>query len=88
MEAPHTIEPSGMLRRVDTPAERLARMRAGLERLNTESAQRAAAAGGGESIRVGLELSELVRRTTTSFDKPLPPSLPALFRRLRLERKP
>lgn len=61
-------------------------MAEGMARLNRESAERAAAAGPAESIERALELSELVRRSDTNFEKPLPPSLPALLKRLRSSR--
>lgn len=72
---------------VETPQQRMARLGAGIDRLNAESAERAAKAGPGESLRLALELSELVRRSRSNFDKPLPPSLPALFRKLQRERE-
>lgn len=54
-------------------------MAEGMARLNRESAQRAAEAGPEASLTLALQLSELVRRSDTDFDKPLPPSLPALW---------
>ena len=63
-----------------TAKDKAARMAEGLARLNRESAQRAAEAGPQASLSLALQLSELVRRSETDFDKPLPPSLPALWR--------
>jgi hypothetical protein len=69
-----------MLGAVTTAKDKLARMAEGLARLNRESAQRAASATPGQSIERALELSVLVGRSATNFEKPLPPSLPALWR--------
>ncbi len=65
------------------PTDKLRRMRERMARLNLESAQRAAASTPGESIRMALELSELVLRSDSNFDKPLPPSLPALWKAMK-----
>ncbi len=71
-----------------TPQDKLQRMAEGMARLNQESAARAAAATPGESIERALELSALVGRSNTNFDKPLPPSLPALFKARRKQGQP
>lgn len=75
------VEP-GYACAVSNPEDKRARMAKGLARLNRESAARTAAAGPAKSIAQALELSELVRRSDSNFEKPLPPSLPALWKAL------
>jgi len=65
---------------VTTAKDKLARMAEGMARLNRESAERAAAAGPAASMELAVQLSEMVRRSDTNLDKPLPPSLPALWK--------
>ncbi len=59
---------------------RMRRIALAMEELNRESAARAAQAGPGACVEKTLELSDLVRRSESLRDKPLPPSLPALWR--------
>lgn len=64
----------------DLRRRKLALMAEGLARLEAESIAREARLTPGERIERGIELSELVRRSQANRDKPLPPSLVALWR--------
>ncbi len=64
----------------DAHRRKLAMMAEGMARLEAESIAREARLTPGERVERGLELSELVRRSQTNRDKPLPPSLVALWR--------
>jgi hypothetical protein len=67
----------------DAARQRWARVTAGVERLERESLERAAAATPGQNIESALALSSLVLRSQSDFSRPLPVSLVALWRARR-----
>jgi hypothetical protein len=74
-----------MLARMPDEAHRrrLAAIAQGMEAAERESLARAAEVEPGRRIELALELSELVRKSSSNFEKPLPPSIAELWRKRR-----